>query len=117
MAPLVPFTAVATPVLPWPACEPAGKLMLSPASSFHAVGAAAARYFVKLLVVPEASARCTIVMSVSGNEAPGLSVMIAASFHFLMLPWKMFAIVSALSCSLSTPLRLYDTVIGAATVG
>ena len=71
----------------------------------------------KLLVVPEASARCTTVMSVLGSVTPGLSAAIAASFHFVICPLKILAIVAALSCSELTPLRLYDTVIGAATIG
>ena len=40
----------------------------------------------KLLVVPEPSARCTTTMSVSGSVDAGLSAAIAASFHFLILP-------------------------------
>jgi hypothetical protein len=46
-----------------------------------------------------------------------ISATIAGSFHFLICREKIFATVSALSFSSVTPDRLYDTVIGAATVG
>src|SRR5215475_1398607 len=105
MAPLAPFTAVATPLLPWPDCEPAGQFTVSLVPSFQVLGAAVFRNFVKFDVVPDASARCTIVMSVLGRVTPGLSAAIAGSFHFLTSPWKILAIVSGESCSLVTPLR------------
>ena len=57
------------------------------------------------------------LISVSGRSASGLSALIAESFHFLMSPWKIPASVSAESCRSSTPERLYETVIGPATVG
>ncbi len=57
-----------------------------------------ARYLVKLLVVPDASARCTITMSVDGRVALPLSFSIAVSFHFLTAPEKILASVSPLSC-------------------
>ncbi len=71
----------------------------------------------KLFVVPEASARCTVTMLVLGSEAPALSAAIAGSFHFVTVPMKIFATVDGLSFSESRPLTLYDTVIGATTVG
>src|SRR5436305_15219090 len=107
----------ATPVFFWPAWLLAGQATVSPAPSFHVVGAALVRYLVKALVVPEPSARRTTTIDVEGRVADGLSARMAASFHDLMSPWKIFATVSALSWSLSTPLRLYDTVMGAAAVG
>ena len=54
---------------------------------------------------------------VLGSFAFGLSVVIAASSHFVIWPWKILAMVSAESCRFVTPERLYDTVIGSATVG
>ena len=117
MAPSVVFTIWPTPGLPWPACWSAGQLTVEPVPSVHAVGAAAARKPVKFCVVPELSARCATVIAVDGSFTPGLSALIAASFHVLISPWKIFASVSAESCSFFTPDRLYDTVIGPATVG
>src|SRR5262245_48140715 len=107
----------ATPVFfsaPW---VEAGQLTVSPLPSFQVVGAAATRYLVKLLVVPEPSERCATVMFVLGRLTPGLSAAMAGSFHFLMSVEKILASVSGLSWSLLTPGRLYETVIGAATVG
>ncbi len=52
-----------------------------------------------------------------GSVTPELSAAILGSFHVVMAVEKMPASVSPLSWSLSTPFRLYDTVIGAAAVG
>ena len=41
-----------------------------------------------LYVVPELSLRWIGVIARSGRLAPGLSALIAASFHFLMSPLK-----------------------------
>src|SRR4029450_13033608 len=106
----------ATPVFFSPPWVLAGQATVSPLPSFHA-GDAAFRYLVKLLVVPEPSERWATVMFLSGSVTPELSAAIAGSFHFLMSAWKILARVSGLSCSLSTPDRLYETVVGAATVG
>ena len=75
------------------------------------------RNFVKFVVVPEASERCTTVIAVDGSVTPGLSFAIAASSHFLIFSEKILASVVPLSWSFSTSGKLYDTVIGAATVG
>src|SRR4051794_5684835 len=56
-------------------------------------------------------------MSVDGSFASGLSAAIAASSHFVIWRWKISAIVSGDSCSLSTPLTLYDSVIGPSRTG
>src|SRR3954469_7233643 len=56
-------------------------------------------------------------MGLDGSLASGFSALIAGSSHVLICSWKILAIVSASSFSLSTPFRLYDTVMGAATVG
>ncbi len=71
----------------------------------------------KPAVVPDPSERWATVIAVLGQVAPGLSALIAASSQVLIVPWKIPAIVSAESCSLSTPERLYEIVIGAPTVG
>ena len=52
---------------PCPACEFVGQFTVSPLPSVQVLPAASARYFVKLLVVPEPSARCTITIGVDGN--------------------------------------------------
>jgi hypothetical protein len=117
MAPSPFFTNVATPVFFSPPWVSVGHFTVSPLASFQTPCAAAFRYLVKLFVVPEPSERCTTVIGLLGRLAPVLSATMAGSFQVLMSRWKIFASVSALNWSLSTPLRLYDTVIGAATVG
>src|SRR5690349_19676056 len=117
MAPSVSLITVATPLFfsaPW---VEAGHCTVSPAPSFHTDGDAFFRNFVKLLVVPEPSERCTTAMVVDGRSASGLSALISASSQVVMSAWKMPASTSGLSWISSTPGRLYDTVIGAATVG
>ena len=52
-----------------------------------------------------------------GPLADELSAAIAESFHFVISPSKIFASVSGESCRFFTDERLYETVIGAATVG
>lgn len=49
--------------------------------------------------------------------AVGFSALMAGSSQVLMSRWKILAVVSASRVSSFTPLRLYETVIGAATVG
>src|ERR1700730_7550340 len=100
MAPSVVFTIWPTPGLPWPDCWSAGQLTVEPVPSVHAVGAGAARTALKFGVLPELSERWTTVIAVDGSFALGLSALIAASSHVLMSPWKIFARVSAESCSL-----------------
>ena len=67
----------------------------------------------KFAVVPEPSLRCTTTIGVDGRVAPGLSALISGASHVVILLEKILAIVTAESFSLSTPLRLYETVIGA----
>lgn len=45
----------------------------------------------KFLVVPESSDRCTGVIAVSGRSTPSLRAAIAASFHVVILPSKIWA--------------------------
>src|SRR5947209_11397144 len=116
MAPGVELIFCATPPLPWPAWL-SGQVMVSPWPRVHAVGAAAVRYLVKLLVVPGASARCTMTMASDGSVVPGLSVAMAGAFHVLILPPKMPASVSGLSLRVLMPDSLYETVMGADTSG
>src|SRR5438067_11124017 len=106
MAPAVALMIWATPVFFGPAWVSAGQATVSPAPSFHVVGAALVRYLVNALVVPEPSARWATTIAVDGSVTPGLSALIAGSFQVLMSRWKILAIVSGLSCSLLTPERL-----------
>src|SRR5581483_197207 len=117
MAPLVPLMIWATPLLPLPACSSAGQFTVEPASSVQSPGAAIFRNVVKFDVVPELSERWATVMAVDGSLTPGLSAAISEAFHVLIWRSKILAIVGADSCRPSTPLRWYETVIGAATVG
>src|SRR5687767_8060863 len=117
MAPLVPLTIWATPLLPLPACVSVGQFTVDPESSFHTAGLAALRNLVKFSVVPEPSDRWATTIGVDGSLAPGLSAAIALSFQVLTSRWKILAMVSGDSCRLSTPVTLYETVIGAAIVG
>src|SRR3954463_9770215 len=94
-----------------------GHVTVLAASSFQASGAAFLRYLVNVSVVPDESARRTTLMSVAGSEAPGLSALISSAFHVLISPWKILATVAGDNWSLDRPLTLYDTVMGAATVG
>ena len=48
----------------------------------------------KSFVVPESSERWTTWMSVLGSLTPELSFAIAGSFHFVILPAKMSAMVA-----------------------
>ncbi len=69
-------------------------------------------------MVPEESERTATVIAVLGRVTPGLSAAIAESFHFVILPEKMFAITGPDSCSgLLRPDRLYETVMGAIRMG
>src|SRR3954452_11264038 len=117
MAPSVDLISDATPLFFSAPCVEAGQLTVSAESSVHTEGDAFLRNFVKLLVVPDASVRCTTAIGADGSVAPGLSAAIFGSFHVVICAWKIPASTSGLSWSLSTPLRLNDTVIGAPTVG
>src|SRR5438445_1592333 len=99
--------AAATPSLPL-APVPVGHLtVLSAPTCLAHSGLCAARKVVKPFVVPDSSERWTIVMFVDGRLTPGFSFAIAGSFHFLILPRNMFAIVGPSSLSPPfTPLRL-----------
>ena len=66
----------------------------------------------KFSVVPESSERCTGVMARSGSVAPSLSAAIAGSFHLVIVPAKMPAMVAASRLSVSTPSTLKITAIG-----
>src|SRR6476659_362798 len=112
MAPGVCLIAAATPSLPF-APVPVGHLTVlsEPTFDSHSL-LEATRKPVKPLVVPDSSERWTMVMFVDGSETPGFIFVIAGSFHFLIFPRKMSAIVVPSSLRPDfTPLRLYETVI------
>src|SRR4249919_2318518 len=117
MAPAVDLTICATPPLPLPPRLLAGQLMVEPVPSFHTPGAPWTRKFEKFDVVPEESERRAMVTVVLGRLTPGLIDLIAGSFHFVILAWKMFAMTGASSFRALTPGRLYETVIGPTTLG
>ncbi len=85
--------------------------------SFHTLGAPLRRNSEKFAVVPEESERRAMVIAVLGSLIPGLRAVIAGSFHFVILAWKMSARTGASSFRLVTPDRLYDTVMGPITTG
>src|ERR1700704_5782487 len=105
------------PEFPVAPCVPAGQLTVEPLPIVHAAGAALVRKLVKFAVVPELSLRWTTVIGVVGSLADGLSALIAASSQVVMAAEKILPMVSGDHLSFDTPARLYDTVIGATTVG
>src|ERR1700730_6209625 len=117
MAPGVDLMICATPPWPRPARALEGQLMVELEPSFHTLGAALVRNSEKFAVVPEESERTARLIGVLGRLTPGLSALIAGSFHLVILPWKMFAMVGASSFRLLTPDRLYDIVIGPSMTG
>src|ERR1700691_4127668 len=112
MAPEVDLTIDATPPLPLPPRALAGHLIIELLPSVHTLGTASLRNRVKFCVVPEESERTAMVIGVLGRLTPGLSALMAGSFHVLIWPWKIFAIVVGSSLRLLTPDRLYAIVIG-----
>src|SRR5690348_9318013 len=116
MAPGVLLTICATPPLPVPPWLVAGQLIVELVPSFQ-FGAESTRNWEKFCVVPEESARRAITIVVLGSLRPGLSAVIAGSFHFLILAWKMSAMTAGSSFRPVTPDRLYDIVIGPITTG
>src|ERR1700753_923102 len=67
---------------------------------------APSRYCWKLSVVPDWSLRNTTWMGRSGSAVPALSAVIAGSFHVLMVPLKIFAVVGPSRFSEVTPVTL-----------
>src|ERR1017187_1753793 len=118
MVPGVVLTICATPPLPLPAWLVAGHLRVELLPRVHALPAASTRNLEKLAVVPDESERTAMEIGVLGSVTPGLSALIAESFHVLIVPWKMPAITGADSWSgLLRPDRLYDSVIGPTMTG
>src|SRR5437867_10734683 len=69
-----------------------------------------------MYVVPDPSERWTTVMSEFGRETPGLTLVIAGSFHFFTLPRKMSASRGPVNFN-STFGRLYAGTTAPRTVG
>jgi hypothetical protein len=67
---------------------------------------------VKVSVVPESSERLTGVIAESGSSTPSFCDAMASSFHVVISPAKMPAIVAASRFSVSTPGRLKATATG-----
>src|SRR4051794_35614462 len=110
--------AAATPSLPL-APVPVGHLTVlsEPTFDSHSL-LEETRKPVKPLVVPDSSERWTTVMFDEGRLTPAFSFAIAGSFHFLIFPRKMLAIVGPSSFRPPlTPWRLYETVIAPNAVG
>src|SRR5262245_21912077 len=106
MEPLLALTALETPsdfCSPWPPRACGHSLACSVVQSAEA---ALPRYLVKLSVVPDESARWIGRILSPGSWAPGLSAAIAASFHVVILPAKIFARVDGESWRLVRPSTL-----------
>src|SRR5262245_27256299 len=116
MEPLVFFTASATPWEPW-APWPPGAVHFLPPSKVQTEGAVPVRNLVKLSVVPESSERWIVAICRFGRVTPGLSFAMAGSFQFLIVPAKILASVSGVSCRLWRLGTLYATPIGPTTIG
>src|SRR5215510_6577718 len=97
MAPEVVLTICATPPLALPPRLFAGQLMVESLPSFQTPGAPSTRNSEKFAVVPEESERRAMVIVVLGSLTPAFCDAIAGSFHFVILPWKMSAMVGASS--------------------
>src|SRR5215469_8777153 len=117
MAPGVDLTICATPVFWAPARALEGHLTVDWSPSDQSLGAAVCRNSAKFCVVPEESERTAGVIAVLGRLTPGLSDVIAESFHLVILPEKICAMTGAVSLRLLTPVRLYDSVIGPIKTG
>src|SRR3954447_9577206 len=104
MPPSEAFTAVATPLEPC-APLPTPPLNFLPAPLVQSAFAAAPRYFWKLSVVPDSSARETTWIGLSGRFRLSLplTALMAGSFHLVMPPLKILAVTDGVSVSLSTP--------------
>src|SRR5258705_12262313 len=113
MAPGVLLTICATPPLPSPPRLLAGQLMVELVPSFHTLGTASWRNREKFAVVPEESERRAVVIGVLGRVTPGVSFLIAESFHLVIFAWKMSAMTLGVSFRLFSPGRLYEIVVGA----
>src|SRR5258705_5659338 len=97
MAPGVLLTICATPPLPSPPRLLAGQLMVELVPSFHTLGTASWRNREKFAVVPEESERRAIVIAGLGRLTPGLSFLIAQSFHLVVFASKKSPMTLAVS--------------------
>src|SRR5258708_40269861 len=117
MAPGVVLTICATPPLPLPPRLAAGQEMVELLPSFQTPGAPSTRNWEKLAVVPEESERRAMTIGVLGSVTAGVSAVIAESFHFVVLAWKMSAMTGAVNFRPGTPDRLDGIGIGPVTAG
>src|SRR5450759_2088033 len=100
---LMPCVTPSLPLAPRPVGHstvlPADLVGSPPPTVVTQSGLALVRYVVKMLVVPEPSDRCTTLISVAGRVTPALAAAIDGSFHFVILPSKMPAMISAVILS------------------
>src|SRR5947208_11482594 len=98
-------TAVDTPSEPFSACPPGAFQTLS-LPKVQSEPAVAARYLVKLSVVPDESDRWIARIGADGRVAFGLSPLMAGSSQVLTVPAKIFASVDGLNCRSLAPVTL-----------
>ena len=112
------FTTPATPSLP-AAPRPVGHSTALPApTSFSQSALTSASQLVKMNDVPEPSERCTTTIALSGSSTSGFNVVIAGSFHLVILPRNISATISPVSLSpVSTPGILYGTTTAPIVIG
>src|ERR1700722_2109862 len=107
MEPEVDLTDAATALPPVLARADFGNEMIDEVPSDQWLGAASTRYWEKLAVVPEESARTSRLIEELGRLAPGLRALIAGSLQVVILPEKIPARTVASSFRPLTPDRLY----------
>src|SRR3979490_3154364 len=112
---------LATPPLPVAAMDVPGQLFGLPLTwSVMPAWSALSRNLVKLAVVPDSASRWHTTMLPVSPVTPEFVAAIAGSAQVEIVPEKILVSVGPSRCSglvLATPATLYDTVIGAATVG
>ncbi|COY57004.1 Uncharacterised protein [Mycobacterium tuberculosis] len=85
---------------------PTPPLNVSLAPLPHAPLDAPSRYFWKLSDVPDLSLRKITLIGVGGRSVPELRAWICGSFHTVMVPLKILAVVGPSRFSVLTPLIL-----------
>src|SRR5689334_10207618 len=102
MAPACDPTVLTTSDVP-STPEPSATGQVSATGCGQVAPAAAARYSETLKVVPDRSARLTVVTGMSGSGRPALSAAISGALHRVILPSKMAASVAGASCRSARP--------------
>src|SRR5919204_189644 len=99
MAPSVCWMEAATPALPLPPVPPGHCTALSAPIFCAHCWLSCDSHDVNTKVVPDSSERCTVWIGVEGRGTPGFSRAMAGSFHFVMSPRKIEAVVGPSSFS------------------